>query len=167
MPELTQDRLRFLLTYDPDTGEFTWNVRRGGPTGAGSKSYCKDSKGYLRIGVDKTRYLAHRLAWFYVYGIWPDGVIDHVNRIRTDNRIVNLRVVPPSLNSINRTKSPNFSNPSLGVSFCRTGTYAGKWVAYITRRKKRTYIGYFKTQEEAIAARRGAEIAMDGKPVGE
>jgi hypothetical protein len=162
MNSLTQDRLKFLVTYDAVSGSFVWNVRRGGKANAGSRSECMDSKGYYRIGIDGKRYLAHRLAWFYTHGEWPDGLIDHVNRVRTDNRLENLRVVPPAKNAWNRSKSSAHDNPALGVSFSTDPRRSSKWFAYITRDKKRVGLGHYATKEEAIAARLRAETKDQG-----
>ncbi len=162
--ELTQERLQFLLHYKPSTGEFTWKVRRGGKANAGARSECIDSKGYYRIGIDGTRYLAHRLAWFYVHGEWPDGLIDHRNRVRTDNRIKNLRVVSQSQNQWNINKSEAHGNPALGVSFDgKNPRRKSKWFAYITRNKKRIGLGHFMTKEEAILAREKAENEFNAR----
>jgi len=157
MSTLTQARLKLLISYDPHTGAFTWNVRRGGKAVAGARSECIDSKGYYRIGIDGTRYLAHRLAWFYVHGVWPDGVIDHINRERTDNRLVNLRAIPAANNAWNRGKSSSYSNPAIGVSLSTDPRRIRKWFAYLTRNKKRVGLGHYMTQAEAIAARQKAE----------
>ncbi len=165
METLTQERLHFLLKYNQKTGAFTWNVRRGGKANAGTRSECLDSKGYYRVGIDGKRYLAHRLAWFYVYGVWPDGVIDHVNRNRTDNRLCNLRAIPASHNAWNRGKSTAHDNPALGVSYDKATTRKSKWFAYITRNKKRIGLGHYATLEEAVAARAKAEQAFGANSI--
>jgi len=165
MKSLTQDRLHFLLTYDAETGAFVWNVRRGGKANAGCRCECLDSKGYYRIGIDGTRHSAHRLAWLYVHGAWPDGVIDHINRNRTDNRIANLRVISSASNTWNRGKSSAHNNPALGVSFSNDPRRSSKWFAYITRNKKRIGLGHYMTKEEAIQARQRAERNYEITPI--
>ncbi|HHK4055192.1 TPA: hypothetical protein ACQSSJ_005219, partial [Pseudomonas aeruginosa] len=68
---LTQERLKELLRYDTETGEFTWLARKGSRALVGSKAGSNDGQGYIRIAIDGRRYRAHRLAWLYCYGKWP------------------------------------------------------------------------------------------------
>lgn len=89
MSELTLERVKELLNYDPETGLFSWNAKRGRCAKlavAGSWN----SYGYRRITVDGRGYPAHRLAWLHVHGRWPQGEIDHINGIKHDNRLANL-----------------------------------------------------------------------------
>jgi hypothetical protein len=88
---LTQNRLKQLLDYQPETGQFTWRVARAGLAKAGSVAGATKTQGYRQIMVDGTMYLAHRLAWLYVHGHFPVKMLDHVNRQSWDNRIANLR----------------------------------------------------------------------------
>lgn len=99
--EITIDYLKDNLTYDCLTGVFIWKQNRG-------KRYCKgkvagtiSKHGYVHINIDGFIYRAHRLAWFYVYECWPKE-LDHINRIRTDNRILNLRECNRSENMRNK-----------------------------------------------------------------
>lgn len=97
---LTHERLKHFLSYELETGVFTRvapcrGVRVGDPAGR------KTSHGYWRITIDKKTYAAHRLAWFYVHGVWPVGDVDHMNGNRQDNRIANLREATRSLNMQN------------------------------------------------------------------
>jgi len=99
---LTQARLRELLHYDPETGIFTWLQRRAGKAQKGSIAGRYHPSGHRIIRVDVTSYYAHRLAWIYVHSYIPDGlVIDHINHVRDDNRICNLRPVTHKVNSQN------------------------------------------------------------------
>ncbi|MGY8831687.1 MAG: HNH endonuclease signature motif containing protein, partial [Pseudomonadales bacterium] len=87
---LTIERLKEVLDYSPETGHFTWRInKRRARTGDIAGSVV--AHGYILIRVDQTRQLAHRLAWFYVHGRWPDKNIDHINGQTADNRIANLR----------------------------------------------------------------------------
>ena len=75
---LTQERLKELLHYDPETGVFTW-LESAGKKMNGRIAGTHASKNYISIGVSHKRYLAHRLAWLYVYGKFPDGILDHLH----------------------------------------------------------------------------------------
>lgn len=88
--KLTQKRLKKLLYYNPDTGIFTWKIN--------SRRSLKDApagnlhpSGYIRIGIDSKEYRAHRLAFLYMEGYIPENDVDHINRVRDDNRWKNLR----------------------------------------------------------------------------
>jgi len=98
---LTTDRLRELLDYDTETGLFRWKTPTNNRITVGSLAGQNHPKGYTRIGVDGAKYLAHRLAWLYVHGVWPINQIDHINRMKTDNRINNLRDVIDGINKRN------------------------------------------------------------------
>jgi hypothetical protein len=89
-PPLNAARLRELMHYEPETGRV---VRRTATRGhrAGAVAGCTRRDGYQVISIDGYRYLAHRLAWLYVHGAWPDGDLDHINANPSDNRIANLR----------------------------------------------------------------------------
>jgi hypothetical protein len=90
--ELTQDRLRELLDYDPDTGIFTWMVnRRGGKAAVGVVAGSRNTDNYVSITVDGEEYLAHRLAFLYMTGAFPPKQVDHINTAKSDNRWCNLR----------------------------------------------------------------------------
>jgi hypothetical protein len=140
--------------YDPATGVFTWCVSRNRQPKdslAGTKTY----HGYTAIKVDGVTYRAHRLAWLYVYGEWPTAELDHVNRIRNDNRIANLRLTTRFLNMQNLEKV-GMCSKHVGVS-----RYQDKirWRAYITVKGKQINLGIFNTENEALNARKLAEVA--------
>lgn len=88
--KLTHDRLKRLLAYNPETGEFTWNENRNRSAMKGDAAGAKGSTGYIAIFINGKYYAAHNLAWFYVHGYWPIE-IDHIDRIKTNNKIENLR----------------------------------------------------------------------------
>ena len=100
---MTQEELHQLLDYNPETGEFFWKSCPAKKIKFGQKagSICK-IHGYVLIGIKKKQYRAHRLAWLYVHGKWPYPEIDHINRVKTDNRIANLREADRSMNNLNR-----------------------------------------------------------------
>lgn len=146
MKELSHQRLCELLTYDPETGLFTW--RRGAL--AGQPAGSRTSDGYLRIGVDRARYKAHRLAWFYYHQSWPLHEIDHVDGIRTNNAISNLRDIRHSSNAQNKRKAQaNNATGLLGVYFSRKER---KYRSRILVNGKRQCLGFFASPEAAHAA---------------
>lgn len=107
--------IRSAFKYDPDTGIFT-RLKSAGNVKAGSVAGSADTKGYLRIMFQGTRYKCHRLAWYFTHGTWPDGVIDHINGDKADNRIVNLRDVTNKENCLNRHgANKNSQTGTLGI----------------------------------------------------
>ena len=150
---ITQKRLKSLLTYNPDTGEFRWRVRRGGPAVPGSIAGSHNSEGYVHIQIDRVKHGAHRLAWLYVHGEQPVE-IDHINRVKDDNRIVNLRSVTHAQNSQNQSRPKNNTSGHIGVDF---HTRSNRWRARIKIDGKLRDIGYFQNKEDAAFARQRAE----------
>jgi HNH endonuclease len=145
--DLSQDRLKSLLSYDPDTGIFRWAVKRANKE-IGDETGCPAKSGYLQIGLDYKLYYAHRLAWLYVYGEWPKSQhLDHVNGDRSDNRVSNLREASASLNGANSKLRINNTSGVKGVSKRKN-----KFVAQVTVSRKLIYIGEFDTSGEAAAA---------------
>jgi hypothetical protein len=149
---LTQERLKCLLSYDPETGIFRHlrsghGVRKGDI--AGSSCDGKVSS-YWSMHIEGMRFYAHRLAWFYVHGEWPDQ-IDHIDRNKRNNSILNLRVSTCSQNQINTIKisKPN-KHGFRGVHF--RPNRKKRYVAKITVNGKNSYLGCFDTAEEAHLA---------------
>lgn len=151
------ERLRELLSYDPETGVFSHQKKRTGVPYAGMKAgYVNESRGipYERIKVDGKAYKTHRLAWLYVHGKFPDGEIDHINGNTLDNRICNLRDVTRQDNCKNRTKR---SDNKSGVNGVVWYPPSQKWQASIAHDKKTIHLGYFSDIECAKKARKEAE----------
>jgi len=148
-PALTAERLRELLHYDPETGEFTWRANRGGGVKAGDiAGTISTSKGYRNIWIGGN-YKAHRLAWLYVHGVWPEAQIDHINQNKADNRMENLRLVTHAENMQNRPCQRNNVSGFKGVAPCRR---TGRWQALICSNNKQIHLGLFATPEMAHAA---------------
>lgn len=168
-PILTQEIVRSLLDYDPETGIFTWRYRDREyfPTDhaqkawnaklAGKKAGAMSYYGYIQIAIFGRLFLAHRLAILYVTGSFPNIDIDHVDRDKTNNRFDNLRIVNRSINQQNRV-NPRSDNKTkiLGVR----QTQSGKFYAKIGINGKRHSIGTFNTPEEASAAYLAAKKAL-------
>ena len=153
-PELTAEYLRSVLHYDPETGIFTRKVSTSTNVKVGDVAGCPDGQGYLRLGLQSRRYQAHRLAWLYMSGEWPKDQIDHINRIRTDNRISNLRAVTNKQNHQNRSKPSSNTSGHPGIDWYKRDS---KWRAKIMHNQKLIHLGYFSILEEAISARKAAE----------
>jgi hypothetical protein len=155
-PALTQERLRTLFDYNPETGIFT---RIGIVNGRQQKGVAGGiDHGYVCIGVVGKRHYAHRLAWLYVYGRWPE-IVDHINGDGADNRIANLREITISGNLENqRSGHRNSSTGLLGVS-----PHGSRWRAAIRANKETTRLGVFDTPELAhqayVAAKRKLHAA--------
>ncbi len=126
-----------VLSYNPTTGEFHWTVRRG-KVKAGDRAGTLDKEGYRILRFKGKAYKAHRTAYFFVHGEWPTDEIDHLNGIKDDNRIDNLRDVSRQVNSENR----------LGKGIEASGT---KFRAYIRVAGKLQWLGKFATAAEATA----------------
>ena len=145
--DLTAERLRELLHYDPQTGDFTWHVERY-KVRRGDIAGYKNTSGYLVIGVDRFLYRAHRLAWLYMTGTWPANDIDHKDGTKLNNAFDNLRDVTKSMNSQNTHKANNDSLCGLlGV-----GKQGPSWRAQIRVDGKNIRLGHFKTPELAHQA---------------
>lgn len=150
---LTQERLKELLSYDKETGQFTWLSARGNKKN-GSIAGCINGIGYFKIGVDGAVYLSHRLAFLYVNGKFPDNQVDHINGERTDNRYLNIRLVSGSENHRNRGLQKNNKSGRIGVLFRNK---RNKWVAQVTLNGKCRHLGDFDNIEDASKARQEAE----------
>jgi len=105
MPALTQERVRELFDYDPETGFLIWKHRilsHGRiSTKGGDVATCKGPSGYIYVGIDRKVYRAHRVIWLWWHGYLPENQIDHINKNRSDNKISNLREVSCQCNNGN------------------------------------------------------------------
>lgn len=150
MTSLTLDRLREVLHYSPETGAFTWRVTLSSRAPAGERAGTVNSYwGYVLIRVDRARYFAHRLAWFYMTGGWPSSRIDHRDTDRANNAWANLRLATLSQNGGNSRRARNNTTGFKGVSFHKA---SGKFRACIRVDFRQKSLGYFTTAEDAHAA---------------
>ena len=147
-PHHTAKRLLELLSYDPETGAFRWRVTRSRIATAGAEAGSLHSNGYIHLMVDQRRIFAHRAAWLMMTGSHAEGLIDHIDGDKTNNRRSNLRVADKSINSLNRHKaSRNSATGLLGVSAKRN-----KFVAELQIGDNRIRVHGFKTAEEAYSS---------------
>lgn len=146
---LTQKRLKEVLNYCPETGVFTRKIRTSNRVKVGAPAGCTTSQGYVAIRVDRRRYKAHRLAWLYVHGVWPNNDIDHDDRDRSNNRIDNLRDVTHKQNHENTGLRDDNTSGFRGVS---SEPRTSKWVARIMHHGKQVNLGTFPTPESASEA---------------
>lgn len=159
---LTQEILKELVSYDKDSGILIWRHRGRHLFGsdrcmkawntrlAGNIIRNLDKYGYLRVSLYGKTWMAHRLIWFHVHGELPSDEIDHINGIRDDNRISNLRVASRSENMRNKAIS---KRNKLGVQNVWLNKKSRKWQVYINCE----YLGSFKDKFEAICVRKSAE----------
>lgn len=144
----TLEQLQTHLTYDPDTGQFTWNA--GGRKRKRGSIAGYPSDGYIYLAIENKVYRAHRVAWLFVHGQWPTKEIDHINGNRADNRIANLRDVSHRENVQGaRRLSPRNKTGYTGVSW---NTAKQCFTATIMRDGKAKFLGCFDTAEEAADA---------------
>ncbi len=155
---LTQDQLKKLLHYDKETGIFTWKVHRLNQINAKTQAGSKAKSGYRSIKINRSSYREHRLAWLYVYGYFPENFLDHINRIRDDNRIVNLREASFQCNARNANVSKRNKTGVTGVHVCGL---TGEFVASISVDRRNYGRGSFKTLKEAAKARWDAEVEFN------
>ena len=156
--ELSLQQLRQRLDYDPASGVFTRksNYR--------AVSLKPNSTGYLRISINGVSFKAHRLAWFYVHGSWPDGDLDHINGDKTDNRLINLRPAKRFENQRNR-KRPSHNRSGIKGVYLHTlsSPTNPRWVARIKSDGKQRHLGCFDTIEAAAEAYKKAALKEHGE----
>lgn len=149
--DLTAERLREILHYDPDTGIFLRLVNSRRRKNMMIPAGTVGPSGHIAIHIKSSIYQSHRLAWLYVYGSWPVGLIDHINGIPSDNRIVNLRSATPAINAQNKRLPMAGKLTPLGVSFLNR-EIPKRYIAAISKNGKKTFLGYFFTAEDAAFA---------------
>ena len=145
--DFTAQRVRELLNYDPRTGLLTWKIgRKKAACGSLAGTVTKD--GYVRISIDGVKVYAHCAAWLLEHGTWPAAQIDHINGVRDDNRIENLRDVSASVNQQNarRARRDNISG-FLGVT-----RHKKLWTAQLTVNGRTLHLGLFRKPEDASDA---------------
>jgi len=160
--EIPIDELRELLGYNPETGALFWKKARSNVVKVGKEiTKTSPSTGYVRVCVNKKHLAAHRVAWALATGAWPIGVIDHINGVKADNRLCNLRDVAHADNCLNRVSTQ--SNKTTGALGVFLDKRSGIWYAQICRHGKTKSLGSFKTQQEAAIAALEARKSILGE----
>jgi len=165
MSELDQARVKELLDYDEVSGLFRWRKLTSNRAKIGAVAGGITKGGYLRISLDNHSFAAHRLAWFYTHGVMPPAQIDHINGVRTDNRIANLRLASHSENMHN-SRPRNPASGLKGAYLYKKRLAAGHqrpWTSSIFKDRMRIHLGYFATAEEAHAAYGKAAAELHGQ----
>jgi hypothetical protein len=144
------DFVRDRLSYNPDDGVVRWRYKVAQCVNAGDIVGSVSNGGYLRFSITYKNQLVHRVAWLIYYGSWPEGEIDHINGVKTDNRIKNLRDVSKSVNLQNQRKA--YRSNSTGKAGACFNKKAGRYCAKIQVDKKRYWLGFFDSAESAHAA---------------
>lgn len=152
---LTQDRLKQLVTYSPETGEFRWIKTRARLAVRGQVAGRVANTGYIHIGIDGRQYTAHRLAFIYMTGATPEAV-DHVNRTKTDNRWANLRPANRQMNAMNTKKKPGAS------AYKGVTPHGDRWRAKISFGGKTQHLGIFNAEIDAHTAYMRAAKSVAG-----
>lgn len=170
-PIPTPEELRQLLTYDPETGKLFWKERTPEMFGAGNQTperncsswnkkyankeaFTASSLGYHVGAVYRHKMYAHQVAWALYHGEWPDKEIDHINRIKSDNRIANLRLATRAQNKQNLGLYRNNTSGHQGVTWCKDKL---KWQASIKCRGRGYYLGRYEEIADAVAAHTSAK----------
>jgi hypothetical protein len=151
--------IRNLFRYEPETGNIYWIAFGKGRIKKKAAGTVTKS-GYVGILINGDRYYAHRLAWALHHGAWPEDQIDHINGIKTDNRISNLRMATNSQNGKNYGFNKSNTSGVKGVSWCKQ---TQKWRACIKINGKAINKGRFDNKNDAITARQNAEIEYFGE----
>lgn len=146
---LTQQELKLNLSFNPETGIFTWLVANNGRVKVGMIAGSLSSTGYLYIMIDRKNYKSHRLAWLYMTGEWPKKMIDHIDGEKSNNRIVNLRDCNQSQNMQNMRASKINASGYKGVSWHNA---TSKWRSRAKLKRKQYHLGLFEHAEDASQA---------------
>lgn len=148
MPTLTIERLRQILRYDPETGIWTWLVRKNNRLKAGGRAGSNAGR-YWMIKIDGKSYTAHHLAFFYMEGRWPKDELDHEDTNTFNNAWKNLREATRSQNCANRRLHKNNTSGFKGVIWHKQRQ---RWAAQIKRNGTTKHLGFFDTPELAASA---------------
>ncbi|HBW8811895.1 TPA: HNH endonuclease [Klebsiella pneumoniae] len=161
------DFLHQCFSYNPKTGIITWKPRprihfstervfnTWHSRFCGKEAGCLNINGYLEIGIQGRLMKAHRIAWALSYRVYPEGFIDHINGVRNDNRLINLRDVDRVGNGRNSARHKNNISGVCGVHWRLRDN---RWVASINHAGGQIHLGYYESLIDAVAARKSAEF---------
>ena len=148
----TQERLKEVLDYNPETGAIVWIKRPAYNVEVGVPITCK-RQGYIRFSFQGRQLVAHRLAWLFITGEDPGDLdIDHIDGDRANNAASNLRLATRSQNCLNRPGAKGFHQRKRD----------GRFEAYVYLQGKRVHLGLFDTAEEAREAYLAAKSITHG-----
>ena len=151
---IDQETVKKLFHYDAESGMLIWRFGNGRNVKPWQEVKAKNGNGYYTAKIHGKSYLAHRLAWLYVHGSFPNKYIDHKNRIRNDNRLCNLRDVNTTDNAQNISLPSHNKSGYIGVSWIKSHNC---WTVYVKVNKKNKWLGYYKNLDDAVAARKAGE----------
>lgn len=155
--QITQKKLKELLHYDSETGIFTWIITNTNYVKAGDVAGT-ESHGYIVIAIEGETYKAHRLAWLYVHGYFPENLLDHKDRIRHHNWINNLREASNQCNQRNTGNRVDNKSGVKGVSWFKA---TEKWQVHIAVNGKLIFLGRHTCLLEAACHRLAAEQCLN------
>lgn len=172
--ELNAEIIRELLDYNPETGRLFWKERdkkwfkttqsanSWNTEFAGTEAFtAKRTEGRMHGRIFEKNYAKHRICWLHYHGAWPENVIDHIDGDPTNNRISNLRDVAQQENALNQKLRNTNKSGQMGVCEANSGS---RWRAYITVDGKQVNLGQFENKDDAIAARKAAEVKYGFHP---
>lgn len=160
--QIPVSRLHELFYVNPDIGTLIWKAKSGRGVNAHlalQPAGGKSGYGYLRVSIGRPQVPIHRIVFAMHHGRWPDGELDHINRVKTDNRIDNLREATHAENNRNTDRMITNTSGITGVSWCKRDK---RWMAYIYVSNVRRYLGNFADIEHAQMVRRIAEHCLWG-----
>jgi hypothetical protein len=147
--EVTQQQLKEVLHYDPETGIFRWRFSVANRIKPWDVAGYNQGNGYLRVSINSKKQYLHRIAWLYMTGNWPDDEIDHIDGIRSNNSFLNLREVTSKQNKENQKLAKNSTSGYRGVCWSKKDK---RWFGHVIHNNKKYLAGYFKNKEDAIQA---------------
>jgi hypothetical protein len=148
--KITLSEISESIGYCPKTGIFKWKKPTSNSISVGRLAGTKNNNGYVRLRFKKKYYSCHHLAWLFSSGNFPDSQIDHINGVRCDNRILNLRLCSPTENQFNRGAQKNNKLGHKNIFFLKK---KNRFCVRIYKHKKLQYVRSFKTLNDAIMAR--------------